>query len=555
MLTYNSTPKVKRKDPPWLLFILALIWVLGTAFFHSPWEPYEPFVFAVVKGIMHSNSWLVPYVSSAPYLEIQPFYFWIYAAVIRLFGITDIAIIANVIRVINTLIIFAVLVMVGRIGSGLSSYKNGRTVILILISSIGFINTAYQLSPNILILLGLCFYLYALQKHRELPGISGWLLFIGLLLLSINFTCEFILIAGLILILLPIIDKHWRSRKYFVTCAIGVFLFLVIFYLYCIQLQQVNNEFFIQWQSRYTSLLERHEYNFWVSIWQTIKLLVWYVIPSWFLVMWTIYRRRSAIFSDKIIQVNILLAIILFLFTGISGKYPESAIFPIVIAFAFIASIEVDSIRITIVSLLNWFSIFIFGLIGTVIWLLYVILNISGSDTLVNSASSADNFVVKYIAKYSQDYLYRFNVWDFLLAGLISMIWLFMITRRHIRGREMITNWASGVTFVIVLFLSLWLPAFDSALTFKPIVNHSLKYIDKDSCVATNGDNGTQIALWYYYADISLMPSFINLDFSLCNQAVVATEDISIIDKKQWKIMWHGKRPIDRKVYYVIKHK
>jgi hypothetical protein len=51
------------------------------------------------------------------------------------------------------------------------------------------------------------------------------------------------------------------------------------------------------------------------------------------------------------------------------------------------------------------------------------------------------------------------------------------------------------------------------------------------------------------------MPSFINLDFSLCNQAVVATEDISIIDKKQWKIMWHGKRPIDRKVYYVIKHK
>ena len=76
MLTYNSTPKVNRKDPPWLLFILALIWVLGTAFFHSPWEPYEPFVFAVVKGIMHSNSWLVPYVSSAPYLEIQPFYFW-----------------------------------------------------------------------------------------------------------------------------------------------------------------------------------------------------------------------------------------------------------------------------------------------------------------------------------------------------------------------------------------------------------------------------------------------------------------------------------------------
>jgi hypothetical protein len=46
-----------------------------------------------------------------------------------------------------------------------------------------------------------------------------------------------------------------------------------------------------------------------------------------------------------------------------------------------------------------------------------------------------------------------------------------------------------------------------------------------------------------------------NLNFSICNQAIVATEDASTIDLSQWKIVWQGKRPIDKKIYYVIKHR
>ncbi|MFN8770693.1 MAG: hypothetical protein ACK5Z5_01430 [Neisseriaceae bacterium] len=547
MLTYNKTKtyKLKRKDRPWLLFILALIWVLGTVFFHSPWEPFEPFVFAVVKSIINNNSWLVPYVSSAPYLEIQPFYFWIYASIIKMFNISNIVYIANTIRVINTIIIFAVLLVVGRVGSGLSAFKSGRTVILILISSIGFINITYQLSPNILIILGLCLFLYALQKHKDLPGISGWILFVGLLFLSIDFTYEFILIAIFTLFVLPIIDKYWRSKKYYVTCLIGLFLFSVIFYFYCRQLQEVNSEFFSQWQYRYTSLIDRHNYNFWVQSYNTLKLLSWYVAPSWLLVIWSFIKRGKKIFVDKTLQVSILLSLILFIFTCISGKYPEHTIFPIVILFGLIAAVEIDSIRITVVSLLNSFSIIIFGVLGTAIWLLYIMLNLPHRD----------NELIKYLMDFSQGYKYHFNIWQLLLAILISVIWLVMITRRHIRGREMVTNWASGSTFVLILCLSLWLPWFDSVLTFKPIVDNSLKYINQKTCIATNDSNSTQIALWYYYADISLMPAFINLNYSVCDQAVVATEDPSIIDLKQWKILWREKRPIDKKIYYVIKHK
>ncbi|MDQ5920001.1 MAG: hypothetical protein QG673_57 [Pseudomonadota bacterium] len=544
MLTYNPIKKPQRKDRPWLLFVMSLIWVLGTAFFHSPWEPYEPFVLAVVKGILRNHSWLVPYVSNVPYLQIQPFYFWIYSAVLQLFNINDIYSIANSIRLLNTLLIFAIVILSAKIGSNLSAFKNGRTVVLILISSVGFINNAYQLSPTILVLLGFCLYLYALQLHSKLPGFSGWVLFIGLLFISINFTCEFIVIALLLLLILPLVDKFWRNRDYLITVTIGVSMFLVIFCLYGYQLHAVNNDFFVQWQQRYSNIFFGHSYNFFNQLGGIFSLLAWYVMPGWFLVLWSLYKRRSTIFKDKIIQVNIILALLILLFAICGGHNLEGMIFPIILPVVFIASLEIDSIRISIVSLLNWFSICIFGVVGLIIWGIYICINLNYPQPLI-----------EYILKYTQNYHYNFNVWQVSLAVIITLIWLFMITRRHIRGRELVTNWASNTTYVLVLFLSLWLPWFDSVLTFKPLVFDSLTSIDKQSCIATNSSDSTQGALWYYYADVNLIPSFVNLNFSLCNQAVVATEDINKIDQTQWEIIWQAKRPIDKKVYYVLKHR
>lgn len=544
MLTYNPVKKPKRKDRPWLLFVMALIWVLGTAFFHSPWEPYEPFVLAVVKGILRTHSWLVPYVSNVPYLQIQPFYFWIYSAILKLFDISDIYSIANSIRILNTLIIFAIVILCARIGSGLSAFKNGRTVVLILISSIGFINNAYQLSPNILILLGFCLYLYSLQLYRRLPGISGWLLFLGLMFISISFTSEFIVIALLILGVLPLIDRYWRNFRYLVTVSMSITMFSIIFFLYCYQLNSVNNEFFQQWQHSYGTLFHNHHSNFFTRLGEALRLLSWYVVPGWFLLIWSIYKRRSNLFADKVIQVCVLLVIFLIVFAVLSGREIEGAIFPIIIPVVLIASLEVDSIRISIVSLLNWFSIFIFGVAGCAIWLIYF-----------SFAFSKPLQITHPLLALSQNYVFSFNLGQLCLAILITFIWLFMITRRHIRGRELVTNWASGTTFALVLFLCLCLPWFDSVLSFKPIVEGSLSHIDKRFCIATNAHDSSQGALWYYYADINLMPSFVRFDYGLCNQALVATDDIKQIDQSNWNIVWHASRPIDKKVYYVIKHK
>ncbi len=558
MLTYDKKSKSKNKDNPLVILLIISSWLLGAIFFHVPWEPYEPFVFAIVKGIISNHSWLVPYISNVPYLEIQPFYFWIHASIVKLFNIHDKVAIANTIRITNGCLILSVIILVGKIGSKLSAYKNGRNCILLLIASIGFINNAYQLSPNIIILLGFCCYIYALQLYNDLPGISGGILFIGLLFMSINFTCEFLVIAILNLLILPILDSSWRNKNYLATTMIGIILFSIIFLLYIYDLKSVNNEFFLQWVSKYTAIIADFSYkNFLAKILSITIFLSWYILPSWFLIAWTIYKRYSTLLHDKVLQVSILLSILLLSFSlFVNDNNIEGELFPILIPAVLLASVEIDSIRITIISLFNWFSLFITSFAATILWMLYFIINF---DILRKFFNTIHLPIIEFMLQFSQNYHYKFNIWNLSLAVLFTIIWILLITRKHIRGREVITNWASGVTYILVLFLSLWLPWFNSILSFEYIVNDSIKYLDvkQTSCIATNEAHSLQIALWYYYADINLIPGFSNLDYNICDVAVISNQNSneSILQNPKWHIVWQGHRPIDQKFYYILKRK
>lgn len=538
MLTYTPNPKPKRKDLPWLLFITALIWIAGSCFFHDPWEPYEPYVVAVVKSILATNSWLVPYISpNVPYLDLQPFYFWIFALIIKIFHFNNVV---NAIRLINSIIIFCIIALMGRVGSRLSAFRNGRTVVMILISTVGFVNNAYQLSPHLIVILGFVLYVLALQKLHDTPGSAAAILFIALTCISLHFTGQYIFIALAVLFILPLCDKHWRTSEYLTTTVSGVLLFLFVFILYAWQLYRVDAAFFMLWKLKYINFFMINDV--WLSIKSYSVMLVWYLIPGWFLIAWTIYRRGRKILKDPILSCNLLLIVLFILIAIFSGHSDESDIFPIIVPVVLLASIEVDSIRITIVSLFNWFSIIVFGFAGTTIALLYFALSLGVPQQLFLRA--------KFFAP---TYHFQFNFWQVLLASIIAIIWLFMVTRKHIRGREMITNWASGSTFVLVMFISLCIPWFNSVLSFSNLVNASKPYLkyDANNCIATTNGIQIQDALWYYYADVRLIPEE-NFANSNCKQAIITMVNGNKPDVVGWRTVWSGKRAVDFRSYYLL---
>ncbi|WP_230368891.1 hypothetical protein [Paludibacterium denitrificans] len=60
MLTYSphvdALPKPTEK--PWLLLLLCFVWLWPGIIGHDPWKPDEPYVMAVVDGMVRSGNWL-----------------------------------------------------------------------------------------------------------------------------------------------------------------------------------------------------------------------------------------------------------------------------------------------------------------------------------------------------------------------------------------------------------------------------------------------------------------------------------------------------------------
>lgn len=543
MLTYEPNPKVEVKDRPWALLLLLLIWLLSTCFFHEPWEPYEPYVASVVKAILADNSLIVPYISyPTPYLEIHSLYFLIYAFIVKLVQLCHIGSnIMNIIRVTNIGFIFLTIYFMSLISRGLLSNKTSSSAVMILISTFGFIFTSYQISPQIIVVLGLTMIFYAFKKASYFASKSSIVMAIGLILVSTYFNAEYLLVIILMSILLPMIKPSFRNINFLVTNLIAYIIFIMMIFFYLFQIYNNNHEFFWLWQDHYLNFFSFVPTQFVNRIFECLLTAFWFLNPALLLAIWTIYKKKKNIMNHDMLFASILCLIIVFIIIIIDKSENNNIIFPLVIPISLLAVAEIDSIPIDKVDLLNFFSIVLFSLFCIITIVGYLFIMIKPDSGLVN-----------YINTLNPHYAFKFSLVRVLFALFMLTIWLFMFTRTGIRGREMVSNWASGTTCCLAMFCALCLPWLDSALSFKVMVKASQPYINPKYCIATNQVNRIQSALWYYYSNIHLLSSN-DIMNSGCKQALVVAYNHDDILLPGWTVMWQYKKPLDIKYYTLLR--
>lgn len=59
-------------------------------------------------------------------------------------------------------------------------------------------------------------------------------------------------------------------------------------------------------------------------------------------------------------------------------------------------------------------------------------------------------------AYFSPYYTRDINTMPMIVAIVFTPMWFIAITRRHIRGRQAVTNWAAGMTLVWALLMTLF---------------------------------------------------------------------------------------------------
>lgn len=225
----------------------------------------------------------------------------------------------------------------------------------------------------------------------------------------------------------------------------------------------------------------------------------WFYWPVWPLALWAIWRWRSrlelpAIALPLVTLVSLALPALLARRTG------EAELLPLVIPLAMLAAIGLPTLERAIVSLIDWFAVMLYTVLGVGIWAYWIAFNTGYPERMAYRASMfAPEFVPGWVFI------------ETLLGAMATIGWLLLVRWRVSRQRPVIWRAvalsAGGLVFTWFLLMSLWLPAFDARNTYRDIGLAIHARLDASpGCVESRGLGLAERASIAYFAEPVLDP-------------------------------------------------
>jgi len=542
MLTYSphSRSEARPTEKPWLLLLLAFVWLWPGIFGHTPWKPDEPYVTAVVQHFVAGGHWMLPSVAGQPYLEHAPLYYWVAAVLVKLLSpwllpLHDAA------RLTTPLFMALALAFAGGLGRELVGRRHGRSVVLILIGSLGLIVTGHEMNPVVAGFAGFAAALYALVLTWRAPAIAGALLGAAMVVIFLSTNLLQLLLVVSVALCLPAFSA-WRNRNYCITLLMALLFALPLLLVWPWALYKNYPQVFsLWWQAHALGPLQGfgrvglfHEFGYYP------KLVLWYAWPAWPLAAWALWKNRR--YELPMLQLPLLCFLVLLLLLTFSSRSQSEDAMVLLLPLALLGAVELDSLRRGAAAFLNWFGLMAFGFFALLVWFGWAAMNFGWPERLARRA--------EYFSPY---YTPQVSALAVVLALVASALWLWAVTRRHLRGRQAVTNWAAGLTLFWGLLLTLWLPFLDAAKSYQPVVTGMQRAMPTgDQCVAVEQQQTMARISWAYYAKLQLRPFVAGQPVPCRLWLLVRDPQAGAANPDGWQARWQGSRARDKHEQYVL---
>lgn len=537
MLTYtppDARKPAKTHEKPWLLLLMVFAWLWPGVFSHDLWNPEEPGLFTAAEALLdRTASPLVAHVFEQHDFNISPVYLWVAGAFQELLSPWAADAYAAV-RFASVFFTAIALLLCGFAGFNFLGRYHGRSVVLILIGSIGLLSMAHFISDMsaVFAALGMILCGFSLAHKRVIT--AALLLGAGWALLSLS--AGFLLPLGLMVTACALVlHPQWQFKRYYLT-LIGAFAFaLPLMVVYPLLLLYLQPQWFAIWRDAhmfgtYGGLAD---FKTAFNLPYYLKNLLWFALPAWPLAVWTLSRTKMSAHNWSILCLAwLILATALLAFNP--QRFQDNLIW-LMPPLALLGAAHLDGLRRGAAAFINWFGIMAFGLLAAFMWVGFVAMNYGWPAKLAERA-----------AYFSPYYLPEISPFPMAVAVLFTPLWLWAITRKHIRGRQAVTNWAAGVTLTWALLMTLWLPWLDAAKSYAPVVRQmesslypelQQQFSDGHECISVDRNDHRSRIAWAQYGKWTLQP-----DNPTCRYRLVQQPQ-NTAAPQGWTKLWQGARP------------
>ena len=274
------------------------------------------------------------------------------------------------------------------------------------------------------------------------------------------------------------------------------------------------------------------------SAWYYLKNLLWFAFPALPLAVWS-FSRGQWKQQDWGVLAGVWLTLLGVLLCVEPIQYQDNLIW-LLPPLALLGAAKLDSLRRGAAAFLNWFGIMTFGLFALFLWLGFLAMNFGFPAKLAERAAYFSPYFVPDI-----------DTMPMLVASLFTPLWLWAITRKHVKGRQAVTNWAAGMTLVWALLMTLFLPWLDAAKSYRPVVEHMQAALPTDfaaqqACIQIEPAAKTIRLAWGEYSDLPL-----RLNDRTCRYRLIQTHK-QANPPEGWQTVWQGGRPRNREEWFML---
>ncbi len=287
-----------------------------------------------------------------------------------------------------------------------------------------------------------------------------------------------------------------------------------------------------QWHWRY---LEGFQAS---ALASTVRMLVWFLWPSWLLALWTVWRwRRQSL--RRHIAIPLSLVVVVVIASVVMGGSQRVLLLALP-AFALLAAFALPTLKRSTGAAIDWFSMFLFSGSAIALWVVYASLH-TGFP-----AKPAAN-----IAKLYEGYQPVFSALAFAIAAAGTAAWLLLLrwrTGRHRRAiwKSMVLP-AGGVALAWLLVMSLLLPLADYVRGMTPWVQNLRPHIQATSCLAAPLLPASYVAALEVHGNwrVDARPS--SMQNAECKTALLLTDAAATAKPPTgWRVIARVRRPSER---------
>jgi 4-amino-4-deoxy-L-arabinose transferase-like glycosyltransferase len=527
------------------LMLLCTAWILLGLFGHDPWKPDDATAFGIAYDMLKHGDWVVPQLAGTPVPDRPPLFYALAGVSAEVFR--DVLPLHDGARIAIGLCLGATLWLLALAARELYGRAFLWPPVLLFIGCIGLWDRAHQLSTEIGAMLVEALALYALALVLRRPLAGGALLGLAV---GTAFLCRGPLGAAVIVLTACILPffKAWRSRRYAQGVAMAIAIAAPLLVVWPLALYLRSPGLFAQWLdaqslARFFGLTANSPP---VEPFYYLKNLPWFAWPALPLALWTLWvrgRGYNGSLSSPGVQLPLTMLCILLIVLSAAAEPRASLALPMLLPFALLAAAEVDTLKRGYSGALDWFGILTFGLIGALLWGLWI-------ESLRHGLPDA-------VARVFRDTQPGFQPplqWLPVVASiLLTLLWLVLVRPARRSNRRAVLNWAAGMTLVWGLFATIWLPYVDSRRSYRPVAESLALHVPAGTCVADRNLGEPQRALLEYFANIVTvrddLPQANRCDALLLQ---VGGNDSAAPPDSAWEKVWEGRRHGDDTERFVL---